>query len=109
MRKGTENIEGKGFGKTVDPREAQQKGVRKRKENRMARELLEEHLAKQVWNADHTERKSRKSVGMLQLAQQYARGDKQAIKLAQEILGEAVTNIAINAVPVVIGDDGLGD
>ena len=59
-------------------KEAQKESVKKRKANKTARELLAEALAKD----------NRKGKGMEKLAENYASGDINAIKLGQSILGE---------------------
>lgn len=75
---GKENIKKRKSFTSETAKAAQEESVKKRKENKTARELLEAALAKD----------NRKGKGMEKLAEHYATGDLNAIKLGQSILGE---------------------
>lgn len=77
-------------------REYQLNGAQKRKENRLAREILAEELAKN----------NRKQKGLDVLAEKYSTGDFTAVKLVQEILEESENKQTIDFnIKVDFGDE----
>ena len=72
------------------------RSAKKRKENRTARELLAEALAKD----------NRKGKGMEKLAENYASGDINAIKLGQTILGEDLGPVNGTTINLIVSGEG---
>lgn len=76
--------------------ERQKMSAQKRKENRLAREILAEMLAKN----------NRKQMGLDALAEKYSTGDLAAVKLTQEILEEAENRTVVDFnIKVNFGDE----
>lgn len=77
-------------------KDRQAKSVVRRKENRLAKEILAEELAKG----------NRKQQGLDALAKKYAEGDLAAVKLVQDILEEADNRQQIDfSIKVDFGDE----
>lgn len=93
---GKENIKKRKSFTSETAKEAQEKSVQKRKENKTARELLAEALAKD----------NRKGKGMEKLAENYASGDINAIKLGQSILGEDNGPANGTTINLIVSGDG---
>lgn len=93
---GKENIKKRKPFTSETAKAAQEESVKKRKENKTARELLAEALAKD----------NRKGKGMEKLAENYASGDLNAIKLGQSILGEDNGPANGTTINLIVSGDG---